>query len=140
MLATAVIPGIGTGVTLALSGLETAGFLEATALFAQSVAEVHGIAVDNPDRARALVMTLMLGREGGRLLRRGKAVHHCKVADTTPALLAQAMMGESASADAAPQEPAGTAPTAADAAIALQVVGLTAPGDRVRTVALVLPL
>ncbi|GAA1511953.1 hypothetical protein BJ978_003024 [Agromyces terreus] len=67
--ATAVIPGIGTGMTLALSGIETAGFLEATALFAQSVAEVHGIAIDNPDRARALVMTLMLGREGVDLVR-----------------------------------------------------------------------
>ena len=62
--ATAVIPGIGTGVTLALSGVETVGFVESTALFAQSVAEVHGIAIDNPDRARALVMTLMLGKEG----------------------------------------------------------------------------
>ncbi len=67
--ATAVIPGIGTGVTLALSGVETAGFLEATTLFAQSVAEVHGIAVENPERARALVMTLMLGREGIDLVR-----------------------------------------------------------------------
>ncbi|WP_448810524.1 hypothetical protein [Agromyces bauzanensis] len=67
--ATAVIPGIGTGVTLALSGVETAGFLEATALFAQSVAEVHGIAIENPERARALVMTLMLGREGIDLVR-----------------------------------------------------------------------
>ncbi len=67
--ATAVIPAISTPVTLALSGVETAGFLEATALFAQSVAEVHGIAVENPDRARALVMTLMLGREGSDLIR-----------------------------------------------------------------------
>jgi hypothetical protein len=66
--ATAVVPGIGTGVTLALSGVETVGFLEATALFAQSVAEVHGIAVDDPDRARALVLTLMLGTEGVELL------------------------------------------------------------------------
>ncbi len=48
--ATAVVPGIGTGVTLALSGVETVGFLEATALFAQSVAEVHGLAVTDPDR------------------------------------------------------------------------------------------
>jgi len=62
--ATAVIPGIGTGITLALSGAETVGFMESTALFAQSVAEVHGIAIENPDRARALVMTLMLGKEG----------------------------------------------------------------------------
>lgn len=62
--ATAVVPGIGTGVTLALSGVETLGFLDATALFAQSLAELHGIPVENPDRARALVLTLMLGKEG----------------------------------------------------------------------------
>ena len=62
--ATAVVPGIGTGMTLALSGVETVGFLEATALFAQSLAELHGIRVENPDRARALVLTLMLGKEG----------------------------------------------------------------------------
>lgn len=62
--ATAIVPGIGTGMTLALSGVETATFLEATALFAQSLAELHGIRVENPDRARALVLTLMLGQEG----------------------------------------------------------------------------
>lgn len=67
--ASAIIPGVGTGVTLILSGVETAGFLEATALFAQSVSEVHGIAVEDPDRARALVMTMMLGREGSDLVR-----------------------------------------------------------------------
>jgi hypothetical protein len=67
--ATAVIPGVGTGVTLALSGVETAGFLEATALFSQSVSEVHGITVDDPERARALVMTMMLGHEGSDLVR-----------------------------------------------------------------------
>lgn len=66
--ATAVVPGITTGVTLALSGVETVGFLESTALFAQSVAEVHGIPVENPDRARALVLTLMLGSEGTELI------------------------------------------------------------------------
>lgn len=66
---TAVIPAIGTGITLALSGLETAGFLEATALYAQSLSELHGIAVDDPERARALVMTMMLGHEGSDLVR-----------------------------------------------------------------------
>jgi hypothetical protein len=66
---TAVIPAIGTVTTLALSGVETAAFLEATALFAQSVSEVHGIAVDDPERARALVMALMLGTEGSDLVR-----------------------------------------------------------------------
>lgn len=67
--ATAVIPAIGTGVTLALSGLETAGFLESTALYAQSLSELHGIGVDDPERARALVLTMMLGTEGSELVR-----------------------------------------------------------------------
>jgi hypothetical protein len=65
----AVVPGIGTGVTLALSGAETLGFLETTALFTQSVSEVHGLAITDPQRARALVMTLMLGSEGSELVR-----------------------------------------------------------------------
>jgi hypothetical protein len=67
--ATAMVPGFGTAVTLTLAGAETAGFLEATALFAQSVAEVHGISVEDPVRARALVMTLMLGKAGTDLMR-----------------------------------------------------------------------
>ncbi len=67
--ASAAIPAVGTGASLALSAGETAGFLEASALFAQSVTEVHGIAVDDPDRARALVMTMMLGNAGADLVR-----------------------------------------------------------------------
>jgi hypothetical protein len=67
--ATAAVPAIGTGTSLVLSGVETAGFLEASALFAQSVTEVHGIVVDDPDRARALVMTMVLGSAGTDLLR-----------------------------------------------------------------------
>lgn len=67
--ASAVIPAVGTGASLALSGVETAGFLEASALFAQSVTEVHGIPVDDPDRARALVMTMVLGSAGTDLVR-----------------------------------------------------------------------
>ena len=51
-----------------LSGVETAGFLEASALFAQSVTEVHGIAVVEPERARTLVMAMMLGNGGQELL------------------------------------------------------------------------
>jgi hypothetical protein len=67
--ASAVIPGIGVGASLALSTVETGGFLEASALFAQSVTEVHGIAIDDPDRARALVMTLILGTAGSDLVK-----------------------------------------------------------------------
>ncbi len=67
--ASATVPAIGTGTSLALSTVETAGFLEASALFAQSVTEVHGIVVDDPDRARALVMTMVLGTAGTDLLK-----------------------------------------------------------------------
>jgi hypothetical protein len=67
--ASAVIPAVGIGASLALSAAETGGFLEASALFAQSVSEVHGIAVDDPDRARTLVMTLILGTAGTDLLK-----------------------------------------------------------------------
>ncbi|HEY2257243.1 MAG TPA: ATP-binding cassette domain-containing protein, partial [Variovorax sp.] len=72
------------------------------------------------------------------VLRRGKAVHHCKVSDTHPQRLAAAMMGEG---DAPPPEegevagPTGRAihamqATAADAPIALKVEGLQSLGDR----------
>jgi hypothetical protein len=67
--ATAVIPGVGTVVSLALTGVETATFLEASALFAQSVTEIHGIAVTDPDRARTIVMAMMLGTSGSDLVR-----------------------------------------------------------------------
>jgi hypothetical protein len=67
--ASAVIPGVGVGVSLALSGVETVGFLEASALFAQSVTEVHGIAVDDPERAKTLVMAMMLGNGGSALVK-----------------------------------------------------------------------
>lgn len=67
--AAAVIPGVGTGISLVLTGVETAGFLETTALFAQSVTEIHGIAVNDPDRARTIVMAMMLGTSGADLVR-----------------------------------------------------------------------
>jgi hypothetical protein len=67
--ATAMVPAIGTGISLALSAAETAGFLETTALFAQSITEVHGIALADQDRARALVMTMVLGDSGTTLVR-----------------------------------------------------------------------
>lgn len=66
--AAAVVPGVGTGIGLALTSVETALFLEASALFAQSVTEVHGIAVTDPDRARTIVMAMMLGQSGRDLV------------------------------------------------------------------------
>ncbi len=80
------------------------------------------------------------------VLRRGKAVHHCRVDETSPTQLAAAMMGEAGEGVApppegdAPAELEAVAPTgralhtmkvlASDAPIALNVENLQAMGDR----------
>ncbi|MDR6414424.1 hypothetical protein [Pseudarthrobacter sulfonivorans] len=66
--ATAVVPGVGTVASLGLSAAATVGFLEATALFATSLAELHGIRLTNPEKASTMVMAIMLGEEGTALL------------------------------------------------------------------------
>ena len=65
---TAVVPAIGTVVSLGLSAAATVGFLEATALYAQSVAELHGISTEDPERARTLIMAILMGEEGSALI------------------------------------------------------------------------
>ena len=60
--AAAVVPGIGTVASLAVTGAETVGFLEMTALYGQAIAELHGLPVSDPVRARTLVQSLMLGK------------------------------------------------------------------------------
>lgn len=66
--AAAVVPGVGTLASLGISGAETVGFLEASALYGQSVAEVHGVATTDPARSSTLVMALMLGPAGAGLV------------------------------------------------------------------------
>lgn len=68
MGATAVVPGVGTVASLGLSAAATVGFLEATALYATSLAELHGIRLTNPEKAGTMVMAIMLGEEGTALL------------------------------------------------------------------------
>ncbi|GAA2015376.1 hypothetical protein [Brevibacterium samyangense] len=67
--AAAVVPGIGTGVAVAVAAAETAGFLEGSALYAQALSELHGLPVRDPERANALVMGLMLGSSGADLVK-----------------------------------------------------------------------
>ena len=67
------------------------------------------------------------------VLRRGKRVHGAHVVSTTPEQLAQAMIGDSAASASAIVAEGSAAPRAATdtgAAIALQVEGLSAMGDR----------
>lgn len=60
----AAAPGVGTGVALALSAGEALSSLELSALFALSVAEVHGVAIDEVERRQTIVLGIMLGGSG----------------------------------------------------------------------------
>lgn len=62
----------GTGVAIAMSGGEMLTTLELSALFALSVAEVHGVRVDELERRRALVLGIMLGGSGSGSATTGK--------------------------------------------------------------------
>ncbi|WP_228282445.1 hypothetical protein [Brevibacterium atlanticum] len=68
--ATAAVPGLGTTAALGVATVETGGFLEGTALFAQAISEIHGLPVADAKRANALVLGLMLGKDGKNLIQR----------------------------------------------------------------------
>jgi hypothetical protein len=58
----AAAPAVGTGIALALSAGEAFSSLELSTLFVLSVAEVHGVRLDEIERRRTLVMGVLLGR------------------------------------------------------------------------------
>lgn len=66
--AAAVVPGIGTATGIALAGAEIVTFLELTALYALTMAELAGASTGDPERARTLVMAIMLGERGRALV------------------------------------------------------------------------
>ncbi|MFF0491700.1 hypothetical protein ACWDSJ_20720 [Nocardia sp. NPDC003482] len=72
--ATAAIPGVGTITSLAAMSAETAFFLEASAVFTLAVAAVHGIAPEDSERRRALVLAVVLGESGMEIVE--KSVGH----------------------------------------------------------------
>jgi hypothetical protein len=61
---TAAFPGIGTLTAISAVAGETIVFLEATAVFALAVAQVHGIPAGHRERRRALVLSVLVGEEG----------------------------------------------------------------------------
>jgi hypothetical protein len=58
---TAVLPGIGTLAALSAAAGETAVFLEATAFYALAIAAVYGVPIDDRERRRALVLSVLVG-------------------------------------------------------------------------------
>jgi hypothetical protein len=57
----AAAPAVGTGIGLALSAGEFFSSLELSTLFVLSLAEVHGVQLDEIERRRMLVMGVLLG-------------------------------------------------------------------------------
>ncbi|MEV6607650.1 hypothetical protein [Kutzneria sp. NPDC051319] len=69
--ATAAAPAVGTGIALALSAGEMFSSFELSTLFVLSLAEVHGVQLDEIERRRTLVMGVLLGESGSTTI--GKA-------------------------------------------------------------------
>lgn len=63
---TAALPGVGTLTALSAVAGETLVFLEATAVFVLSVAEVHGVPAGHRERRRALVLAVLAGDDSTR--------------------------------------------------------------------------
>lgn len=61
--AAATIPAVGIPVAIGLGVADLLFFYETTALFALCMAELRGIAIDDPERAKALVLGAVLGEK-----------------------------------------------------------------------------
>ncbi|MDO4666154.1 MAG: hypothetical protein Q4A71_08190 [Actinomycetaceae bacterium] len=64
----AVFPGIGTAVSLGLTGVELAAFFSATAKYVFALAYLHGVVPETVEQRRALVLSSLMGDEGARLV------------------------------------------------------------------------
>ncbi|UFS97758.1 hypothetical protein [Nocardia huaxiensis] len=64
----AAVPGVGTLIGLAVSGVESVFFLEASALYAVSAGATHGIEHLSPKQRRALVVAVVMGETGAEML------------------------------------------------------------------------
>ena len=61
--ASAAIPGVGIPIALGLGVVDLLFFYETSALYVLSVAELHGIPVDDTERAKTLVFGILLGEK-----------------------------------------------------------------------------
>lgn len=70
--AAAAVPGVGTLTAVSAITAESVLFIEASALLALAIAEVHGISPADTERRKTLVLAVALGDEGTTLV--GKAM------------------------------------------------------------------
>jgi hypothetical protein len=85
----AAAPVVGTTASVALALAEIGTFLEATTLFALAVAEVRGVRIPDLERRRSLVLAILLGESGSRIVEKaaGRTGAHwgAKIAAGIPA-------------------------------------------------------
>lgn len=85
--AAAVLPGIGTAASLATGTAEAVAALDASVLYTLAVAEVHGLRMADVERRRALVLAVVLGEGGTKLMQKvtGGSPHWAtQLADNLP--------------------------------------------------------
>ncbi|MGI8814735.1 MAG: hypothetical protein ACR2G2_05455 [Pseudonocardia sp.] len=66
----AFVPGVGTAASLATATAEAIAALNASVLYTLAVAEVYGLDLHDVERRRALVLGIVLGEGGGKLMRK----------------------------------------------------------------------
>lgn len=83
----AFVPGIGTVASLATGAGEAVAALNASVLYTLAVAEVHNLPLEDVERRRALVLAIVLGEGGTKLMQKVTAgtTHWARdLADTLP--------------------------------------------------------
>jgi hypothetical protein len=68
--AIAILPTVGTIVSLATASAEALAALDASVLYTLAVAEVHALPTEDPERRRALVLGVVMGGSGEAALRK----------------------------------------------------------------------
>ena len=83
----AFVPGVGTAASLATGAAEAIAALDASVLYTLAVAEVHGLALADVERRRTLVLAIVLGEGGTKLMQKvtGGSTHWAQsLTDTLP--------------------------------------------------------
>jgi len=83
----AIVPAVGTAVSLATATAEAIAALNAAVLYTLAVAEVHRLPVDDVERRRALVLGIVMGQGGSALMRKvtgGNAQWAASVTEALP--------------------------------------------------------
>ena len=68
--ATSAVPGAGTLAGIAVNVAEVGAFLEASALFVLALSEVHGVRVDDLERRRTLLLAVVMGDSGSKIVQK----------------------------------------------------------------------